>query len=115
LETSFIYFPGGTDNSFMVVEFTNGHAALEQRWILPDPDVAALLDRHLEGLPPIGLGPPFRDAANPSWNLALGALMLAGIGVRLFADRRRSGSASKEGAPERGRTGAPYGRRRVSG
>jgi hypothetical protein len=89
LETSFIYFPGGTDNSFMVVEFTNGHAALEQRWILPDPDVAALLDRHLEGLPPIGLGPPFRDAANPSWNLALGALMLAAIGVRLFADRRR--------------------------
>lgn len=97
LETSFIYFPGGQDNSFMVVEFTNRHAALEQRWILPEPDVAALLDRHLEGLAPIGLESPARGAPAPSWNLALGAGLLAAIGL----------AARRKERWKRGRTSAP--------
>src|SRR3989442_14384504 len=40
LETTFIYFPGGHENSFMVVEFPHGRAALKHRWILPDSGVA---------------------------------------------------------------------------
>jgi len=92
-ETSFIYFPGGQDNSFMVVEFAHGRAALDQRWILPDPEVTALLDRHLQGLRPIGLESPIRSNATMPWDIALGALVLAAIGLRLFADRRRGGSA----------------------
>jgi hypothetical protein len=89
-ETSFIYFPGGQAASFMVVEFSQGQAALEQRWILPAPEVAALLERHLQGLRPIGLGPAARGAATAPWNMALGAVLLAGISLRLFVDRRRS-------------------------
>ena len=81
LETTFIYFPGGQENSFMVVEFSRGHVGLEQRWILPEPDVAALLDRHLKGLAPIGLGPPLRAAASAPWNLGLGGVMLAAVGL----------------------------------
>jgi hypothetical protein len=115
LETSFIYFPGGTDNSFMVVEFTNGHAALEQRWILPDPDVAALLDRHLDGLAPIGLEPTVRTTPTAPWNLALGAGLLAAISLRLLAHRPRRQPGEREGALERGRTSAPEDRRRLSG
>lgn len=103
-DTSFIYFPAGHDNSFMVVEFTHGRAALDQRWILPDPDVAALLDRHLQGLPPIGLGDPIRPNTTMPWNIALGAVVLAVIGLRLFADRRRWRLTPHEkGALERGR------------
>jgi len=102
LETSFIYFPGGQDNSFMVVEFTNGHAALEQRWILPDPDVGALLDRHLEGLTAIGLKPPLLATATAPWNAALGFVVLVAIGLRLFAERPRARRTRKKGALAKG-------------
>ena len=88
-ETSFIYFPGGQAPSFMVVEFTRGQAALEQRWILPDPEVAALLERHLQGLRPIGLEPAARGTTTAPWNIVLGALLLAAVGLRLLEDRGR--------------------------
>ena len=88
-ETSFIYFPGGEANSFMVVEFTQGRDALEQRWILPAPEVAALLGRHLLGLRPIGLEPAIRTTATVPWNMALGAVVIAAISLRLLEDRRR--------------------------
>jgi hypothetical protein len=88
-ETSFIYFPGGEANSFMVVEFTQGRDALEQRWILPAPEVAALLGRHLLGLRPIGLEPAVRTMATVPWNMALGAVVIAAISLRLLGDRRR--------------------------
>jgi hypothetical protein len=89
VETSFIYFPGGHDSSFMVVEFAQGRASLEQRWILPDPEVAALVDRHLQGLRPIGLAPPIPGTTAAPWRIVLGAVVLAALGLRLFADRRR--------------------------
>ena len=88
-ETSFIYFPGGEANSFMVVEFTQGRDAVEQRWILPDPEVAALLARHLQGLRPIGGEPAVRATTAAPWNMALGAVLLAAISLRLLEDRRR--------------------------
>ena len=88
-QTSFIYFPGGQANSFMVVEFTQRRAALEQRWIVPDGEVAALLERHLQGLQPIGLEPAIHATATTPWNMALGALVIAAIGLRLVEDRRR--------------------------
>ena len=102
LETTFIYFPGGHENSFMVVEFAHGRAALEQRWILPDPEVAALFDRHLQGLRPIGLEPPSRGAPAAPWSIALGALVLGAIGLRLFADRRRWRLGQKERSTGKG-------------
>jgi hypothetical protein len=111
-ETSLIYFPGGQAASFLVVEFGHGRAAVDQRWILPDPEVAALLQRHLQGLVPIGQPQAAaRGTATGSWSTGLGVLLLAGISLRLFEERRRWGLRRKEGAPERGRTGAPEGRR----
>jgi hypothetical protein len=110
-ETSLIYFPGGQAASFLVIEFGQGRASLDQRWILPDPEVAALLQRHLLGLVPIGLQPGAPVTATAPWSLALGVLLLAGISLRLFEDRRRWSLREKKGAPERGRTGAPGGRR----
>lgn len=101
-ETSFIYFPGGQAAGFMVVEFTQGQAALDQRWILPVPEVAALLERHLQGLPPIGLGPGPRVTASAPWDMALGAVLLAGISLRLFVDRRRSVLSEKRRSAGKG-------------
>ena len=102
LETTFIYFPGGGNNSFMVVEFARGRASLEQRWILPDPEVAALFDRHLRGLRPLGLEPPIRvTPSGPSTN-ALGAVLLAALGLRLFAYRRRGHLGQKERSAGKG-------------
>ena len=94
-DTSFIYFPGGEANSFMVVEFTRGRAALEQRWIVPAPEVAALLQRHLQGLPPIGLEPTIRTTSPTPWNMALGAVVIAAISLRLLEDRRRWWTSEK--------------------
>jgi len=110
-ETSLIYFPGGQAPSFLVVEFGQGRASLDQRWILPDREVSALLERHLQGLVPIGLPRAAGVTATAPWSLALGVLLLAGISLRLFEDRRRWSLREKKGAPERGRTGAPGGRR----
>jgi hypothetical protein len=101
-ETSFIYFPGGADNSFMVVEYAHGRTALDQRWVLPDPEVAALLGRHLDGLRPIGLEPPTRRDATVPWNLMIGTMALAGIALRLLADRRRRWNPGEKGALEKG-------------
>ena len=110
-ETSLIYFPGGRAASFLVVEFGQGRASLDQRWILPDPEVAALLQRHLLGLVPIGLRPAARATPSAPWSLPIGVLLLAGIGLWILEDRRRWSLREKKGAPERGRTGAPGGRR----
>jgi hypothetical protein len=89
VETTFIYFPGGRDNSFMVVQFAQGRASLEQRWILPNPEVASLVDRHLQGLRPIGLEAPLPGTTSVPWSYPLGALAIVAIGMRLFSDRRR--------------------------
>jgi hypothetical protein len=102
-ETSLIYFPGGHAPSFLVVEFGHGGASLDQRWILPDPEVAALLQRHLRGLLPIGLlAPPGPGTARGSWSMALGVLLLAGISVRLFGDRRRWGLGERRRSAGKG-------------
>jgi hypothetical protein len=102
LQSSFIYFPGGLDNRFMVVEFAKGRAAIEQRWIPPDPQVEALLDRHLQGLRPIGLEPAIRGTATTPWNTALGAFVLAAIGARLLEGRRRWRLRQKEKSAGKG-------------
>jgi hypothetical protein len=88
-QTSFIYFPGGQAAGFMVVEFAQGQSALEQRWILPAPEVAALLERHLQGLLPTGLGPAAPSTTTAPWNIAVGAVLLAAISLRLVEDCRR--------------------------
>jgi hypothetical protein len=88
-ETSVIYFPGGRDTSFLVVEFTRGDAALEQRWIAPSSDVAALLQRHLQGLPPIDMEPLAPGTTTPPWSMALAAMLLAGLSLMLFEDHQR--------------------------
>src|SRR5260370_41296895 len=53
-DTSFIYSPGDASSTVLLVEFRRGGAPLQQRWIEPSPEVAALLARHLEGLSAIG-------------------------------------------------------------
>jgi hypothetical protein len=88
-ETSFVYLPDGQYASFMVVEFTRGQSARDQRWILPDLEVDALLKRHLHGLRPIGPEPAARATTTGPWNIAIGAVLLAGISLRLFVDRWR--------------------------
>ena len=88
-ETSFNYYPGGVGTSFLMVEFSQSNAALEDRWMLPSPEVSALLARHLAGLPPIGSGLSTESTSAPPWGMAIGVVLLAGFGAMLFEDRRR--------------------------
>ncbi len=88
-ETSFIYYPGDAASSFLLVEFRQGDAALQQRWMPPSPEVAALLERHLEGMSPIGTETPASAATTQSWGIAVGAVVLAILSLTLFEDRRR--------------------------
>jgi len=94
-ETSFIYYPGGEGTSFLMVEFSQGDAALEQRWMLPSPEVSALLDRHLLGLPPIGSEVSNEATSAVPWGMAIGVVVLAALGAILFEDRRRWPLAAK--------------------
>jgi len=89
-ETSFIYYPGGEGTSFLMVEFSQSDAALEQRWMLPSPEVSALLERHLQGLPPIGSEVPHETNRAAPWGMAIGVVLLAALGALLVEDRRRS-------------------------
>jgi hypothetical protein len=88
-ETSFIYFPSEQGVSFLVVAFARGDASVEQRWIAPSPQVAALLERHLQSLPPIGMESAARGTAAEPWNIALGAMLLASLSLILLPDPRR--------------------------
>jgi hypothetical protein len=88
-ETRFIYYPGWQDTSFLVIQFSQHDAALEQRWILVAPDVASLLRRHLQGLPPIGLEPASPGVASEPADLPFGALLLTGFSLLLLEDGRR--------------------------
>jgi hypothetical protein len=94
-ETRFIYYPGPQDTSFLVIQFSRGAAALEQRWVLASPEVTSLVQRHLRGLVPIGDRPASGAAASEPWGLAFGALLLGGFGALLFEDRRRFTSVGR--------------------
>lgn len=87
-ETRFIYYLGPQDTSFLVIQFSRGAAALEQRWILASPEVTSLLQRHLRGLMPIGLVPTTGGGGSEPWGMAFGALLLTSLGLLLFEDRR---------------------------
>ena len=88
-DTSFIYSPGDASRSFLLVEFRQGDAALQQRWIEPSTEVASLLARHLHGLTAIGTQTPAHTATTDPWGIAIGAMVLAVLGLMLVEDRRR--------------------------
>lgn len=95
-ETEFIYYPGGDGSSFLMVEFSPENAVLQERWIEPAPAVKAMLQRHLNGLPPIGSGlPSVEPASSPPWGVALGVVLLAALSMLFFEDRRRWRRANK--------------------
>ena len=101
-ETSFIYYTGVASTSFLMVEFSQSDAALEDRWMLPSPEVSALLERHLKGLLPIGTEPSAESTSAPPWGMAIGVVLLAAFGAMLFEERRRWSLLRAKGAPERG-------------
>ena len=89
-ETDFIYYPGGDGASFLMVEFSQGDATLQERWLEPAPLVSAMIQRHLKGLAPIGSGAAETEgAATPPWGLIVGAALLAGLSILFVEDRRR--------------------------
>ena len=101
-QTSFIYYPGGVGTSFLMVEFSQGDAALEQRWMLPSPEVSALLGRHLKGLPPIGSALPDETNSAAPWGMAIGVVLLAALGALLIEDRRPWPLAAKKRSAGKG-------------
>ena len=88
-ETSFIYYPGDAGSGYLIVEFSQGDAALQERWMQLSPEVAALLQGHLQGLSPIGIEPAASSAATEPWGIAIGAILLAALSLMLVEDRRR--------------------------
>jgi len=90
LDTSFIYSPGGdASRTLLMVEFRQGDAALQQRWIEPSPEVASLLARHLQGLSAIGTETSAATATTDPSGIAIGAMVLAVLSLMLVGDRRR--------------------------
>jgi len=87
--TSFIYSPGDASRTFLTVEFRQGDAVWQQRWIEPSPEVTSLLTRHLQGLSPIGTEASPAQTATDPWGIAIGAMLLAVLSLMLVEDRRR--------------------------
>jgi hypothetical protein len=88
-DTSFIYYPGDVSRSFLMVEFREGDAALQQRWLTPSPEVATLLGRHLQGMSPIGMEASAKTTTTDPREFAIGAMVLAVLSLMLVEDRRR--------------------------
>jgi hypothetical protein len=90
---TFVYYPGGAGASFLMVEYSEGNTALEDRWIEPAPAVKTMFQRHLQGLRPISLAlqteAADRGAVTAPWGVAVGAVLLAALATMLFEDRRR--------------------------
>jgi hypothetical protein len=88
-DASFIYYPGDASHTFLMVEFHQGDAALQQRRLTPSPDVATLLGRHLQGLSPIGMEGSANSTTTDPWELEIGAMVLAVFTLILVEDRQR--------------------------
>jgi hypothetical protein len=88
-DTSFIYSQGDASSTFLMVEFRQGDAALQQRWIEPSPEVASLLARHVQGLSAIGTETFAASTTTDPWGIAIGAMVLAAVSLMLVEDRRR--------------------------
>ena len=88
-DTSFVYYPGGPSSTVLMVEFRQGDSALQQRWLEPSAEVAALLARHLQGLSPIGTDASAITPTIDPWGIAIGAVVLVVLGMTLVEERRR--------------------------
>ena len=88
-DSSFVYYPGGASSSVLMVEFRQGDSGLRQGWLEASPEVAGLLARHLEGMSPIGTEASATRFTTVPWGIAMGAMVLAVLGVTLVEDRRR--------------------------
>lgn len=88
-DTSFMYYPGGDGRSLLVAEFSRGGGMLEARSIQPSAEVAAMIQRHLQGLAPISSGTSAANEGNVPWGIAVGAALLAIVTAMLAEDRRR--------------------------
>jgi hypothetical protein len=88
-ETSFSYYPGAEGTTYLLVRFSQGNAAPEERWLIPLPAVAAMIDQHARGLAAIGTEPATADGSPATWGIAVGAALLAGLSLMLIQDRRR--------------------------
>lgn len=88
-DVSFAYYPGSEGMTLLLVRFSRDNAAAVERWLVPSPPVAAMIDRHAIGLAPIGTEPSGAAGGTMDWGIAVGAALLAGITLLLVEDRRR--------------------------
>jgi hypothetical protein len=88
-DTSFIYYPGDVSHTFLMVEFRQGDAALQQRRLTPSPEVASLLGRHLQGMSPIGMEASANSITTDPWEFEIGAMVLAVLSLMLVENRQR--------------------------
>jgi hypothetical protein len=92
-ETTFVYYPGGAGKSFLMLDSHGRNLQTDGWWLETSPDVAAMLQRHLGGLAPIGsaVGVVPTSPASPTspWGLVLGGTVLSGLSLMLIEDRRR--------------------------
>jgi hypothetical protein len=87
-DPSFSYYPGGEGPTYLLVRFDRGDAA-QERWLIPSPAVAAMIDQHARGLAPIGTEAVAAGGGPGTWEIVLGAALLAGLTLLLIEDRRR--------------------------
>ena len=87
-EPSFIYYPGGEGTAYLLVRFHEGNAS-QERWLIPSPAVATMIDQHARGLAPIGTEPATTGGGTAIWGIAVGAALLASVTLMLVEDRRR--------------------------
>lgn len=88
-EARFAYYPSAEGMALLLVRFSRGNAAAIERWLVPSPAVAAMIDRHAVGMAPIGTEPSGAAGGSMDWGIVLGAALLAGITLVLIDDRRR--------------------------
>jgi len=89
-ETTFVYYPGGAGKSFLMLDSNGRSLETDGWWLETSPDVAAMLQRHVDGLAPIGSVAVVTPTSSTSpWGLVVGGIVLSGLSLILIEDRRR--------------------------
>lgn len=101
-DTTMIYYPGGDGQSFLMLDSRGRTPATDEWWIEPSPAITGMIDRHLDGLLPIGAPASSAGTSTAPWGVLIGAVLLAGLTLVLWEDRRRwlrrnGGSAAPKG------------------
>jgi hypothetical protein len=101
-ETTVTYYVGGNGRDFFVVDEQRANRPSAALIVEASPEVSSLIQRHLDDLAPIGIAKTVPGPPAAGWEIAVGAVVLAGFSAIAWEDRRRWRQQGRRSAGSKG-------------